>query len=287
MIMTYKHVLLIGIDGAGAGFQFADTPCMDRIFGKGATTNLCQTAIPTISGECWGSMLIGVKPEVHHLTNDVVCSAANVNAPFRNGDRPDLDTFVRRPDEDKLPTIFKLARNAMPDAKLAAFSNWTPINDGIIEQDIDVHFDCGGDQALTDKVAECMVTEKPTLFFVQYDSVDGVGHTTGYNNEIYYEKLHEIDGYMGQIYDAIEKAGMADDTLFMVTADHGGIDRFHGGTSDFEKYVFFGAAGKSVSNMNLDRMQTRDIPAIVCAALGVKGNDEVWDSHVPAGFFKD
>ena len=284
-MFTYKHVIIIGIDGAGHGFQFAKTPCMDKIFAKGATTYGCLTAIPTISAECWGSLLIGVKPEIHELTNDIVCSASYINGPLRNGQLPDA-TVVHRPKEAELPTVFKLVRNAMPDAKLSAFSNWTPINDGIIEQDIDVVFDCGGDQALTDKICEEIKKNHPTLFFVQYDSVDGVGHTTGYNNEIYYEKLNEIDRYMGQIYDTIVAEGIADDTLFIVTADHGGIDHFHGGTSDEEKYVFFGAAGKTVADKHDLDMFIRDIPAITCKALGVDGNPD-WDSKVPDGMFTE
>ena len=281
---NFKHVFIIGIDGAGHGFKYADTPRMDEIFAHGATTYDCLTAIPTISAECWGSLLIGVTPEVHELTNDFVGNASYINGPLRNGQLPDA-TVVHRPKEAELPTIFKLVRNVMPDAKLSAFSNWTPINDGIIEQDIDVHFDCGGDQALTDKICAEIKAEKPTLFFVQYDSVDGVGHSTGYNNDIYYAKLHEIDDYMGQIYDAIVEAGIADESLFIVTADHGGIDHFHGGTSDEEKYVFFGAAGNGVNEMEIKDMLIRNIPAITCEALGVPGNP-TWDSKVPEGFFK-
>ena len=280
----FNHVIIIGIDGAGHGFKFADTPCMDKIFENGATTYDCLTAIPTISAECWGSLLIGVTPEVHELTNDIVGTNGYYNSAARN-DKLDPSKFVRRPKEAELPTIFKLVRNVMPDAKLSAFSNWTPINDGIIEQDIDVHFDCGGDQALTDKICAEIKAVKPTLFFVQYDSVDGVGHTTGYNNDIYYAKLNEIDGYMGQIYDAVVEAGIADDTLFIVTADHGGIDHFHGGTSDEEKYVFFGAAGNGVNKTELSDMLIRNIPAVTCEALGVPGNP-TWDSKVPEGFFK-
>ncbi|WP_237391621.1 hypothetical protein [Paenibacillus dendrobii] len=37
------------------------------------------------------------------------------------------------------PSIFKVVRESMPDAKLAAFSSWNPINSGIIESDIDMH----------------------------------------------------------------------------------------------------------------------------------------------------
>lgn len=261
---TYKHVFIIGVDGAGHGFKFADTPCMDKIFENGATTCACLTSIPTISAECWGSLLIGVKPEVHGLTNDIVGSTPYTNKEY--------------------PTFFSLVRGAHPDARLACFSDWFCIPYGIVENDIGVAVTGGSDAELTAKVTAHIKNEKPELFFVQYDSVDHTGHTTGYNNEIYYQKISEIDGYIGQIFDAVAEAGIEEDSLFIVTADHGGIDRFHGGTSDEEKYVFFGARGKNVANIHDFSMNIRDIPAITCSALGVPGNP-VWDSFVPDGLF--
>ena len=62
MIMSrkYSHVIVIGVDGAGAWFKDADTPNFDRIFAKGAVTYRALSSKPTISAECWGLMLIGV-----------------------------------------------------------------------------------------------------------------------------------------------------------------------------------------------------------------------------------
>ena len=80
MGFTYKHVILVGIDGAGNFYRKTDAPNIKRMFEEGAGTDECLTSIPTISAECWGSMLIGVEPTVHGLTNDIVMSAEYASA---------------------------------------------------------------------------------------------------------------------------------------------------------------------------------------------------------------
>ena len=74
MSKKYSHVIVIGVDGAGSWFKDADTPNFDKIFENGAITYKALSSKPTISAECWGSMLIGVGPEIHGLTNGIVSS---------------------------------------------------------------------------------------------------------------------------------------------------------------------------------------------------------------------
>ena len=54
---TYKRVALIGVDGAGNFFRNTSTPNIDRIFDGGSVAYDVYTATPSISAECWGSML--------------------------------------------------------------------------------------------------------------------------------------------------------------------------------------------------------------------------------------
>ena len=74
MSRKYAHVVVVGVDGAGAFFREAETPCFDRIFANGAVTYGALASNPSISAECWGSMLLGVGPEIHKLTNGIVSS---------------------------------------------------------------------------------------------------------------------------------------------------------------------------------------------------------------------
>ena len=270
----YKRVVVLGVDGAGNFFKDTPTPNMDRIFANGATNYNVLTAIPTISAECWGSMLLGVTPEVHRRTNGIVSSI-----PY------DTDSIF--------PSLFREIRAAYPDAELASFCCWNPINYGIIENNLGVYEDTAGDDDLTDKICAYLEDHDPKMLFVQFDWVDGAGHGHGYGSKEHLDRITVTDGLIGRIHEMYVKRGFIDDTLFIVTADHGGTPPRegvsgggHGGTSDAEKIVFWGAAGKTVKAGTLGEMVIRDNAAVCLYALGVE-QPETWTARVPDDLFVD
>ncbi|MBQ7828264.1 MAG: alkaline phosphatase family protein [Clostridia bacterium] len=272
MSYTYKRAILLGVDGAGIFFKDADTPEMDRIFKDGATSYDVMTAIPTISAECWGSMLIGSSAQAHKLTNSIV--------------------GAKHYDEDSpIPSVFKRVRKALPDAALASFCNWDPINNGIIEQSLGVTFGTGEDEAVCDQICKYLDENDPTLLFAQFDSVDGAGHGNGYGTPNHLAQITVVDTLIGKIYDKLEERGMLEDTLLMVIADHGGTPYgSHGGNTDAEKIVFFGAVGKTVKAGTIGEMNVRDSAAIIMYALGLpvpEFNFGGFSGQVPAGLFED
>ena len=64
---VYEHVVIVGVDGGGAWFDDADMPNVDAIFANGATTDECIASFPTISYQCWASLLTGVSPVEHGI----------------------------------------------------------------------------------------------------------------------------------------------------------------------------------------------------------------------------
>lgn len=273
MPKKYSHVIVIGVDGAGHWFKEADTPCFDKIFADGAITYNALSSKPTISAECWGSMLIGVGPEVHKLTNSRVSTL-----PY--------NIF------SKFPTVFKRIRKAYPDAELGSFCDWNPITKGIVEKFMGVSHMTARDKELTPLICKYIKEKKPDFLFIHFDSTDGAGHKNGYGTPEHIKAIIEVDKLIGEVYSAAEAL---EDTLFMVIADHGGTKEEngkgnHGGWTDEEKYVTFAAAGKGIINGEIKAMNIRDLAAIVLYSFGIDApdfNEKGWTSQIPEGLFSD
>ena len=252
----YKHVFIVGVDGAGTYFEKDYMINFHRIFDDGAVRYGVRTETKTDSGPNWTSILTGVSYFKHGAENGVVSGTDERKFP-------------------QYPSVFSYVRNAMPDATLASFCNWSAINVGIVEDDIGVNKqNYASDDEVTDKVVEYIEAgNKPTLFFVHLDAVDAAGHGYGSSSAEYEEAMKGSDVRIGKIYDAIERAGLMKDGLFLVTADHGHKPTGgHGRFSKIESLSTIALKGKTVkSGGTLDSdTKLRDVAAIVLYALGIK-----------------
>ena len=107
--------------------------------------------------------------------------------------------------------------------------------------------DCNKTPKELGNMASSYIKEKhPALVAICYDGPDHTGHTAGHDTPEYYEKLKELDMYVGQIVQAVKDAGMLDDTIFILTSDHGGIDKGHGGKTMQEMETAFIISGKNI-----------------------------------------
>ena len=270
---TYKHVVVVGIDGMGNYNLNTSTPNIDKIFKnnkKAAWTDYCMASNPNISAQCWTSMLTGVMPDVHGINNDIV---ENESIKYNNA------TY---------PTLFKYIRQARPNAKLACYSSWIGPTNGMVEQGLNVDTYCTNldDPALATACVNYIKANKPEFFFCVFNDVDAAGHSYNWGSTNYLNTLTRVDGYIGRIYQAVQDAGMLDDTLFIVTTDHGGWYNGHGVRTTSTKYTFFGAVGKTINpNTNL-YVRGVDLAAIVAYAMNVSGNSK-WEAVVPQYMFKE
>ena len=264
----YKHVFIIGVDGAGAAFDKVDSPNFDRIFGSNAYRHDAVTEDITVSAQNWGSILTGVTYDTHGFTND---------STGKNKRQAGCEN----------PSIFYYARQKFPDAKLVSFNNWSNINHGIIEYGLGVNkINRKSDPLLTQSIVRYFESgNKPDLMFVQLDSVDHAAHSHGGFSDEYYDAVKKMDGYLGQIYDAIAGAGLMDDGLFILVADHGETTNGHGGNTPEEMAAVLSVAGKTVNQTILpETAHNRDVSAIALYALGIEQPAQMVSS-VPEGLF--
>ncbi len=265
---AYEHVFIIGIDGAGAAFEKVDSPNFDRIFADNAFIHNAKTEYITTSAQNWGSILLGVDYETHGMTNDSTKANPHTSA-------------------DEYHSIFYYARQAKPDAKLVSICHWPNINYGIIENDINVKkVNRFTDTLVVDEVINNVsFGNAPDLMFVQLDDVDHAAHTYGGFSEEYYAAVETMDKNLGKIYDAVEKAGLMKNSLFIVVADHGETTDGHGGQTVEESSAVLAVAGKTVNKGKItESAHNRDVSAIALYALGVEQPD-AFVSSVPEGLF--
>lgn len=234
-----KHVILIGLDGWGAySVQQAEMPHIKKCMKEGAYTLKKRSVLPSSSAVNWASMFMGACPELHGYTE---WGSKTPELPSRNVNKHGI-----------FPTIFQLYREANPDAEIGCIYEWDGIKyltDTLSLQYYALAPDYNANPAaLCDMAVQYIGEKKPNLFAIIFDNPDHVGHAVGHDTPEYYHKLAELDGYIGQIIDAVKKAGMMEETIFIITGDHGGIDKSHGGKTMAEMETPFIISGKNIKS---------------------------------------
>lgn len=146
--------------------------------------------------------------------------------------------------------MFQLLRDTDPQAEIGCLYEWDGIKYLVDTLSLN-YYELAPDYnknptALTEMSVKYIKEKKPNLVSIIYDNPDHVGHGDGHDSPGYYRKLIELDGYVGQIIQAVSDAGMMEETIFIVTSDHGGIDKGHGGKTLEEIETPFIIAGKNI-----------------------------------------
>ena len=132
--------------------------------------------------------------------------------------------------------------------------------------------DCGEPLDYVKEAVNVIKEEKPTLFAVYFGGLDETGHTYGWYTEKYYDFEKVLDECIAQLIEATKEAGIYDDTIFVLTADHGGIDKGHGGMTLEEMLSPFIVYGKGIRKgfQMTDAMMQYDVAATVAYILGLE-----------------
>lgn len=274
-----QHVVLIGLDGWGAySYAKADMPHVKQLAANGCYTLKKRSALPSSSAINWASMFMGAGPELHGYTEW--------------GSRtPDLPS--RKLNEHGIfPTVFQLLRKARPDAEIGCLHEWDGIKYLVDTLSLSYRHHVAdyqkAPQELTEKTVAYIKEKKPALVAVCYDNPDHVGHVTGHDTPEYYATLHQLDGYVGRIVQAVKDAGIYDETIFIVTPDHGGIGKGHGGKTMQEMETPFIINGKNIKEGlcfdNLSMMQY-DVASTIARIFNLE-QPQVWIGRPMETVFK-
>jgi predicted AlkP superfamily pyrophosphatase or phosphodiesterase len=130
-----------------------------------------------------------------------------------------------------VPTIFSIARQH--GLRTAMFVGKPKLRHIAIPGSVDVFerpsYLCGG---VSKRAAAYFVAEKPDLMFVHFSDPDEVGHAEGWMSKAYLDSVRRSDRCLATLLAAIDGSDLADSTLVIVTADHGGHGKRHSGGRD-------------------------------------------------------
>lgn len=273
-----KHIVYIGLDGWGAySIPKADMPTVKSLMRKGCYTLKKRTVNPSSSAPNWASMFMGVGPELHGYTK-------------WGSQKPELPSRVVVK-HNIFPTVFQILRDARPQTEIGVLYDWDGIK-YLVDTLSCSHFakspNYEKEPAGLCEMAEKYIKEKkPELLAVCFDNPDHVGHASGHDTPDYYTVLHELDGYIARIVKAVEDAGLADETIFIVTSDHGGIGKGHGGITMQEMETPFIIAGKNIKAGGEfeESMMQYDVASTMAYILGIK-QPQVWIGRPMLQVFK-
>lgn len=232
-----RHVIFIGLDGLGSyAMEKAEMPNVRRLMADGCYTLEKRAVNPSMSAPNWASMFMGAGPEMHGFYSN--SGSVSYKAVFTN-------------ERGIFPTVFSQFRQKYPNGEMGCFMEWDgirPLIDHTVFNKVQyVSYSKTGDQGCAEAAAKYIREKRPNLFFIQLDQIDHVGHGDGHDTPAYYAALPVVDKQVGILMQAVADANILDETVFIISSDHGGSGKSHGGITIQELETPFIICGKGIS----------------------------------------
>ncbi|MDW7693280.1 alkaline phosphatase family protein [Flammeovirgaceae bacterium SG7u.111] len=255
-----KHVIIIGVDGMSPdGIQTANTPTLDKLIKEGASTLHARSVLPTSSSPNWASMLMGAGPEQHGVTSNA----------WRK-DEFVLPTVVS--DESGFfPSIFSLIRKNNTQVEMGAIYHWDGFGDLFDNNLVNYNISPKTEDETASLTSAYLKEKKPQFTFVHLDHVDHAGHAIGHGTPAYYASVEKADSLISDIISTLEEEGMMENTLVIVSADHGGVGNGHGGETLEEIEIPLIMYGKGIKKGYEIKVPVNiyDLPASAAFGMGI------------------
>lgn len=254
-----KHVFFIGLDGWGSySVEASDMQNIKKLMAEGAWTLEKRTVLPSHSATNWDAMFTGVGPEQHGFWG--CCSQ-----------KPDMEPSVKTA-EGIFPTVFTYLRENEPEAEVGCIYEWSGIKYLVDTLSLSYQSQLPQEE-ICEASCRYILEKKPRFAAFIYDDPDHVGHGIGHDTPELYLKLKELDLWIGKILKAIEEAGIMEESAIVITSDHGGIGKGHGGINLVEVKTPLIVYGKGIKKgFCFDDIPTvqYDVAGVLAALLGVE-----------------
>jgi predicted AlkP superfamily pyrophosphatase or phosphodiesterase len=241
-------------------------PTLSRMAAEGAATLAARSVMPSITLPCIASIFLSVPPAEHGtITNTWTHSA------------------------DRLPGLFEMAHAG--GLQTACFHGWDPLRDLSRPEVLDFCFYHRSGDPLSGETerevcafaGDWIAAHRPGFSFLYIELPDQLGHKFGFLSPEYLQGCTRLDTALASFLQRLEQSGMLDETLLVLTADHGGHERSHGSEMPEDMTVPLVLRGPGVRpGCNLKApVGILDIAPTITHLLGL-GTPPGWQGHVLA-----
>jgi len=245
-----RHVLIISEDGLRPdAIRSMHLRWHELLKHRGTSANNAMTIRQASTLPAHASMLSGVHPAVHGLT---------------------WNNWSPRRGNIKSATIFSQAMEA--GLSTAFFTGKHKLRHIVPPGTVDVYerpgYYC---KKVAEDAAAHLVEERPALAFVHFSDPDELGHSKGWMSPSQMNAIAATDRCLGILYEALEQSGLLEDTLIIVSADHGGHNKTHSGSKRIDRAIPWIACGPGVREdfVLMEEVSTLDTAATALYALGL------------------
>ena len=251
------HVIVISIDGARPdAILQADTPVLHELAETGAVDWEAQTINPSVTVPAHTSLLTGLDPTEHGILHN------NYSTEIISD-----------------PTFISLAQEA--GYRTAIISGKEKFIQFHQDEDSYYEFVRTGDPGVADKTIE-LLEEGYEVLFVHLPNTDFFGHLLGWMGNTYIYELRNTDANIGRIVTALDDLNIREETLIIITADHGGHDHTHGFDIPVDMTIPLILNGAGVeANTILEDGNITQVASTVLLALGIEPTEAM---HAPIKF---
>ena len=216
------HVFIISIDGGNPEvMQRSKMPVLKKLVKEGAHTWLATTIMLSLTLPAHASMLTGVGANKHSVlwnnwspTNGVVGWPTIFTAAKQAGHSTAM--FVGKEKFRHLVqpgTVDEFSFNSAASRVISKSDS----GGSSVKQEGNVPA-----RTVASDAAGYIVKNKPNLCFIHFADPDTIGHEFGWGSPEQLEAFGDTDAALGAVLKAIRKAGIAKDSVVIVSADHGG-----------------------------------------------------------------
>lgn len=204
-----EHVIIVSVDGLRPDAISASTsPVIEALKKNGVWASHAHTIMPSITLPSQTSMLTGRSVEVHKITwNDYYESKKGALVV------PTCLELASRQGLSAAMFVGKEKFKHLQSSNGSVYFSWPAIEAGGITQAV---------------LAYERKNKLPRLVFIHYPDTDVAGHQYGWMSPEYFSALKKIDKSLSDIVNLVNQKAYQENTVIILTADHGGKDKTHG-----------------------------------------------------------